>query len=300
VMLLAPDMAGGGPLMFGAGNRIRPDGSFVLSNVAPGTYTLTATTGGPGMRGGGGGEIELGNLPLAVAGDDVTGVTVVTGRGATLTGTIVAQGSSTALARSALQVTTQAVGGGLGAFPGLAGGGGPFGGGRNVADDGTFTLTNLFGPRLVRLNGLPPEWMLESVIVDGRDVTDQPVEFAPNADLAGARIVVSDRVTDVSGSVAAADGKSSSRDFTVIVFPDEEARWTAPSRYVRTARPDQQGLFKIRALPPHDRYLAVAVDYLEQGEETDGELLASLKGQATAFRLRAGDATSLTLRLQTR
>lgn len=300
VTLLAPDAAGAAPMMFGTGNRIRGDGSFVLSNVAPGAYTLTATNGGPGVRGGGGGELEMGMLPITVAGDDVTGVTVVTGRGATVTGTVVAtQGSSTTLNRSGLQVTTQVVGGGLAGFPGLGGGVGGFGG-RNVTEDGTFTLTNLFGSRLIRLNGLSQEWMLESVIVDGRDVTDRPVELAPNADLTGARIVVTDRVTEVSGSVATADGKSASRDFTVIVFPDDEGRWAAPSRYVRSARPDQQGLFKIRALPPHDRYLAVAVDYLEQGEETDAELLASLKGQATALRLRSGDTATVSLKLVAR
>jgi len=296
VMLLAPDAAGGGgPLAFGAGNRIRADGSFALANVAPGAYTLMATSGGPGGRGGGG-DIEMGTLPITVAGDDVTGVTVVTGRGATVTGTVVpAQGSSATFTRSALQVTAQAVGGAFGGFPGLGGGGGF--GGRNVGEDGTFTLTNLFGSRLIRLNGLSPEWMLESVIVDGRNVTDTPVELAPNADITGARIVVTDRVTEVSGSVTSADGKSSSRDFTVIVFPDEETRWTAPSRYVRSARPDQQGLFKIRALPPHDRYLAVAVDYLEQGEEGDAELLAALTGQASAFRLRPGDTATVSLKL---
>jgi hypothetical protein len=296
VVLLAPDAAGGGPMAFGAGNRIRADGSFALANVAPGSYTLMVTSGGPGGRGGGG-DIEMGTLPITVAGDDVTGVTVVTGRGATITGAVVpAQGSSATLTRSALQVTAQVVGGGFGGFPGLGGGGGGFGG-RNVGEDGAFTLTNLFGSRLIRLNGLPQEWMLESVIVDGRDVTDRPVELAPNADITGARIVVTDRVTEVSGSVAAADGKSSTRDFTVVVFPDDETRWTAPSRYVRSARGDQQGLFKVRALPPHDRYLAVAVDYIEQGEETDAELLASLKGQATAFRLRPGDTTTVGLKL---
>jgi hypothetical protein len=299
VMLLAPDGGGAGPMAFGAGNRIRSDGSFMLSNVAPGTYTLMASSGGPALRTGGG-EIEIGTLPITVAGDDVTGMTVVTGRGATISGAVVAaQGSSAALTKSNLQVTAPTVGAGLGGFPGLGGGPGPFGG-RNVGEDGTFTLTNLFGSRLLRLNGLPQEWMLESVIVDGRDVTDRPVEFAPNSDMTGARIVVTDRVTEVSGSVTAPDGKSGSRDFTVIVFPDEEARWTAPSRFVRSGRPDQQGLFKIRALPPHDRYLAVALDYLEQGEETDSELLASLKGQATAFRLRPGDTATLSLRLVAR
>jgi hypothetical protein len=296
VMLLATDGAGAGPLAFGAGNRIRSDGSFMLSNVAPGSYTLMATTGGPALRTGGG-EIEMGTLPITVAADDVTGVTVVTGRGATLTGTVVAvQGSSATLAKTALQVTAPIVGGGLAAFPGLGGGAGAFGG-RRVGEDGAFTLTNLFGPRLIRLTGLTQDWMLESVIVDGRNVTDQPMEFALNGDITGARIVLTDRVTEVSGSVTAADGKASSRDFTVIVFPDDEARWAAPSRYVRTARPDQQGLFKVRALPAHDRYLAVAVDYLEQGEETDGELLAALKGQAATFRLRSGDTATLNLKL---
>jgi hypothetical protein len=299
VMLLAPDGAGAGPMAFGAGNRIRSDGSFMLSNVAPGTYTLMASNGGPALRGGGG-ELEMGTLPITVIGDDVTGVTVVTGRGATLSGAVVAaQGSSGTLMKASMQVTAPLVGGGLAGFPGLGGGAGPFGG-RNVAEDGTFTVTNLFGARLLRLNGLPQEWMLESVIVDGRDVTDRPIEFTPNGDIAGARIVVTDRVTEVSGSVTAADGKPASRDFTVIVFPEDEARWAAPSRFVRSARPDQQGLFKIRALPPHERYLAVAVDYLEQGEETDGELLASLKGQATAFRLRAGDTAALGLKLVAR
>ena len=297
VMLQAPDMVGGPPALFGAANRIRPDGSFVLANVAPGAYTLVATSGGPGGRGGGG-DIEQGSLPVTIAGDDVMGLTVVTGRGATVSGTVVAaQGSKAGLTRTGLQVTAQTVGGGgFGGFPGFGGPGGLGGRPGAVGEDGTFTLTNLFGARLIRVNGLPQEWMLESVVVDGRDVTDRPVEFGANEALTGARIVVTDRVTEVSGAAVDREGKAT-RDFTVLVFPDDEARWTAPSRYVRSARPDQDGLFKIRALPPHDRYLAVAVDYLEQGEETDAELLASLKSAATIVRLRPGDSTTVSLKL---
>ncbi|MBI3046753.1 MAG: carboxypeptidase regulatory-like domain-containing protein [Acidobacteria bacterium] len=295
VMLLAADAIGGPPAAFGAGNRIRPDGTFVLANVAPGSYTLMATSGGPGGRGAGG-DVEMGSVPVTIGGDDVTGVTIVTGRGATLTGTITAaQGSRATVPRAGLQVTAQVVGGaGFGGFPGF---GGP-GGNRPAAvgDDGTFTLTNLFGSRLIRVAGLPQDWTLEAVVVEGRDVTDRPVEFGPNEEITGARIVLTDRVTEVSGSVLGGDGKPS-RDYTVILFPDEEARWTAPSRHVRAARPDQEGLFKIRALPPHDRYLAVAVDYLEQGEEGDAELLASLKGRATAFRLRPGEPATVSLKL---
>jgi hypothetical protein len=294
VMLLAADAVGGPPLAFGAANRIRPDGTFVVSNVAPGSYTLVATNGGPGGRFGGDAQAELGSVPVAVGGEDLTGITIVTGRGATLTGTITAaQGSSAGLPTSNVRIAAQPsqLQGGLGGLPG--------GFGNRAADvqrDGTFTLTNLFGPRLIRVNGLPPEWMLEAVLVNGMDVTDRPIDFQPNDEIAGARVVLTDRVTQVEGAVLGRDGKPS-RDFTVVVFPDDETRWAAPSRYLRSARPDQQGLFKIRALPPFDRYLAVAVDYLEQGEESEAQFLASMRDRATSFRLRPGETASVSLKL---
>lgn len=290
VMLMAADAIGVGPAAFGAGNRIRPDGTFMLSNVAPGSYTLIATNGGPGAgRFAADAEFEQGSLPVTVGGEDLTGITLVTNRGATLTGIVeAAQGSSAQPPVTSLQVTAQAVpfqpGPGAGARP------------SRVDSDGTFTLTNLFGPRLIRVNGLPQEWMLDAVLVAGSDVTDRPIDFGPNEEIADAQIILTDRVTQVAGSVAGRDGKPS-RDFTLVVFPDDEAKWASPSRYLRTARPDQEGLFKIRALPPGDRYLAVAVDYLEDGEGNDPEFLNFVKNRATAFRLGSGESATVNLKL---
>jgi hypothetical protein len=82
-----------------------------------------------------------------------------------------------------------------------------------------------------------------------------------------------------------------------VVFPDDPAKWAFPSRYLRTARADQEGQFRIRSLPPNDHYLAVAVDYLEDGEGTDPEFLDQIKDRATEFKLAVGQSMALDLKL---
>jgi hypothetical protein len=56
-------------------------------------------------------------------------------------------------------------------------------------------------------------------------------------------------------------------------------------------------LFKIRALPPDEQYLAVAVDYLEDGEGGDPEFLEQIKERATQLLLGEGEVKALNLRL---
>ncbi len=284
VTLMAADSTGLPPAAFGAGGRILSDGTFTLSNVAPGSYTLTAFSGAPRNASP---DSERGSAPIAVAGEDLTGVMVITSRGATLTGTVGGRwGSATQPEVRGLQVTAQPV---------------PFERGvrtrpARVDADGTFTLTSLFGPTLIRVNGLSREWMVEATIVAGSDVTDRPFDFQPNEVIEGAEIVLTDRITQVSGTVSNRDGAPSS-DFTVVVFPEDETKWAPPSRYVKSARPDQQGLVKILGLPPDDRYLAVAVDYLEEGGAADPEFLDLIKNRATRFSLGEGASATINLKL---
>jgi hypothetical protein len=283
----------------GASNaRIRGDGSFTITNVIPGAYMLTATVTGGGRRGGGpgpfgnGGDPEFAAMPLNVGNDDLTGLTVVTAKGATLSGTIVtAEGSSSQLNISSIQVVAQNV------RPGLPG---PFNVNRNgrPTSDGTFQMTGLTGQRVLRLNGLPSGWMLESVRIGTADVTDRALEFRGNERLDDVRIVVTDRVPEVSGRVTARG--QTVRDYSVVVFPDDETKWAFPSRFIQAGRPDQDGLFKLRALPPDDAYLAVAVDYLENGESADPQFLAQMRGRATRFSLSSGESKALDLPLLAR
>jgi hypothetical protein len=62
-------------------------------------------------------------------------------------------------------------------------------------------------------------------------------------------------------------------------------------------RVDQTGVFHARSLPPGERYLAVAVDYLEQGEFQDPLFLERMRGRATPFSLSDGENKNLDLTL---
>jgi hypothetical protein len=282
------------PIMIGplGGNaRTRNDGTFTINNVVPGSYVLNATNGRPGPFGGqfGGAnpELEVAMLPITVGSEDLSGIVVVTGTGVTLSGTVVAaQGSSGKAPVEAVQINSQALQPERGLFARPA----------RVDADGVFRLTNLFGPRQIRVLGLPATWTLKSILIGGVDVTDSAVDFKSGAEIKDAQIVLTDRVSEVTGQAATRDGVPA-RDYTVVVFPDDETKWTGASRFIRSARPDQQGLFKIRGLPAGNAYLAVAVDYLEDGEANDPEFLADMKPRATKLSIGEGDTRSVDLKL---
>ena len=195
-------------------------------------------------------------MPIVVGSDDLTGLTLVTSKGASITGNVVAaEGSIAKLSTNAITIVAQ----GAQFLPG------PFGTRPAQVDpEGNFALTNLTGQKFIRVNGLPQEWTLKSVTLNGMDVTDSALEFRGSAQTSGLQIVVSDKVSDVNGKVTTAKGDVT-RDYTVVLFADDPAKWAFPSRFVKTARADQQGQFRIKALPADARYLAVAVDYLEDG-----------------------------------
>ena len=103
------------------------------------------------------------------------------------------------------------------------------------------------------------------------------------------------RLTTVSGGVLD-DRGGVALDATVIVFADEPEKWGPHSRFIESARPDQQGRFTIRSLPP-GRYVAIAVGYLQPGEERDPDLLEAWRKVATPFTLSEGETHAVDLRL---
>ena len=159
----------------------------------------------------------------------------------------------------------------------------------NGRSDTDFELATPSGPTSVDVQGVPEGWAVKAVLLDGDDVTDRP--FNVTTTTATLRVVMTDRLTSVTGTVQSSSGP---RDHGVIVFPEEAARWTFPSRFVRTVRADAEGRFRIQGLPP-ERYLAAAVNYLEDGEEQDAQLLERLRSRATAFTLGENEQRSIRL-----
>jgi hypothetical protein len=166
--------------------------------------------------------------------------------------------------------------------------------GGTIRDDWTFELKGLDGPRTFRISGLPSGWAIKSVLHDGRDVTDA-MEFRGTEDVSGLQIVLTNQVTTVSGTVSNDKGESL-KEYSLVVFPDDSSKWTPLSRYLATARPDQNGQFKIEKLPAGN-YLAIALDYLEEGDSSDPDFLARVRDAATKFGLGDGESKTLSLKL---
>jgi hypothetical protein len=271
------------------------DGSFELTGVPPGSFTLRAQTRpnmsaifdipnqrivGPVVPP----VMESAMLPVTVDGD-VAGLTVTTSRGATVDLTIVADQGVTAPLPSGVRVTIRTSDANAITM-------------NHNSPGGATMQLSLSGPSRVAVDGLPENWALKAIVLDNEDITDKPIELRngrPNA----LRIVLTDKVTDVVGSIAAAPQADTGRTAPamVVVFADDDTKWSYPSRFVRSVRASEKGTFQVTGLPSSAVYRAMAVDYLEDGEETDPEFLKRMRERATRFSLSEGERRTIDLRL---
>lgn len=286
VMLIPGGTTGGrGVVMQQGGNGGRTDrsGAFQMGNIAPGRYQVQARSGGRAA----GGEGELARMDLVVGADDVTGLTLVTAPGAVVSGTVVSDtGEPFDFRPQQLQVAARPFNVDL---PGIGGGAG------RVGDDWSFELRNLTDTRLFRVNA-PQGWALKSVGLNGQDLTDTPTEFPPGQSVAGVQVVLTKKATALSGTVTDARGQPL-LDATVVVFPADEKLWAFQSRFIKAARPDQAGTYRMTGLPPAEDYLVVALQGLEDGQAGDPDFLAGVKDLATAFSLAEGETKAVDVKL---
>ena len=118
--------------------------------------------------------------------------------------------------------------------------------------------------------------MLKAAIVRGRDVLDEPIDLAPGEEIGDVRLIVTDRISELSGRVADASGKPSQTDW-VVVFSTEKKYWWRGSRRVWLVRPNADGQYSVRALPA-GTYVVAAI----ANPRSEDELLTNLPGLASA------------------
>ncbi len=292
-MIMLTSAAGigvGGTPLVGAG-MTQADGSFTISNVAPGEYRLEMIAAGAveSMANSGtsiGMNIpEAASMAVTVTGQDVTGLVLAAAPTSTATGRVAFEG--TPPAESAIAAVT--ILGMPESQTSL-----PLGGLARVRGDATFEVKGLNGKRFLRINP-PTGWYLKSVKINETDVTDTAVEFKSGEDVSGVEFLLTQRTSTLTGTVRDAKGQPLN-DYVVVAFASDSRRWGVYTRFVRTARPDQSGSFKLTGLPPED-YLIVAMEYLEPGDEGDPELLERLRPRATAFTIGDGASKAIELKL---
>lgn len=264
---------------------VQADGTFKLTGVAPGDYDLTLS-----VPNGETGEEEAASVNVSVNGVDLTGVSLVVMPGARVTGSILADGGA------ALPFSPRGIRLFTNTPPGAAT---PFrmrsAGGATIRDDWSFEIKGIDGPRTFRVSGLPAGWMLKAVTHEGNDVTDTPLDFRGNEDISGFQVILTNQVPSVAGSVSNDRGEPV-KEFSLVIFADDPAKWGSSSRFTFVTRPDQNGQFKVEKLPAGN-YLVAALDYLEEGDANDPDFLQRLREVATKFGLAEGETKSLSLKM---
>ena len=94
---------------------------------------------------------------------------------------------------------------------------------------------------------------------NGRDLLDAPLRLEPNGNISGVTLVLSDRHTELSGTLTTAGGTAAS-DLFVAAYPADAALRTPHSRRVQAVRPDSGGRFVFRNLPAGDYLLCALMD----------------------------------------
>ena len=158
-----------------------------------------------------------------------------------------------------------------------------------AGSDLSFTLADQYGPMLIRVDG-PSGWYLKSVLVDGVDVTDSPVDFAGNGPLI--EVVLTRSAATLSGTVTTAKGIPA--ESSVILINDE---LSGPARAgtVRKVMTSSDGNYRFDGLRT-GRYLVVATirdDGLMSASST--EYVDLLAGYATRVVITYGEAKRVDL-----
>jgi len=271
----------GGSILGGMGGQIRPDGTFVVSNLAAGEYTLEANTGD-------GTERQWAKASITVAGEDVSGLRLAVVRPAVANGRIVSDtGFSQSTGKPVFRLMAEA------AHPDdqsdrVAG----FG---SANDDSTFRLRVQPCTCVLRIGGAQNGWYLKTVKLNGSDVTDSGIDFRADQQIDGIEIAVTDHPSEISGAVTDDRGNPST-DYTVVVFSQDREKLGAGSRYSSIGRPDQNGRYRVRGLPAGS-YYAIALDSVDTEDVNDPDYLDQIRPRATSVSLNDGETKTLDLKL---
>jgi hypothetical protein len=275
------------------------DGAFTLIDVAPGAYMVYAQTM-PLVSSDAGSAIQAvrmasfdrlhGRVAVTVDGPDTPPVAIALRPGRSISGRVVldlAQPPSAAAASAGttISITPAPQPAGLPAFntsPQV-----------HVGADGLFTLPGIRpGRYFLRASG---PGTVRSVMWSGTDTLDFPLEVTSELDISGVVIRLTDRPSEVSGSVTDAAGKPNN-DCTVLAVSTDSRFWSPGSRRVMMAQPEADGRYSFRGLPAGEYRLAVLSDF-DPVSRFDVSFLRQLAGMSVTVTVTEGGKHLQSMRL---
>ena len=132
-------------------------------------------------------------------------------------------------------------------------------------------------------------WFVESVTLDGKDITDRAFDL--QADATSLVVTYTDRPSKVSGVVTGARGAASTTAM-VLAFPADSRQWvdygTSPRTFKRVVT-NASGVYTIDHLPPGDYHL-IAVEPEDADRWQDPARLEVLAGQSSRLSVAREDS----------
>jgi hypothetical protein len=261
------------------------DGRFSFTGLVPADYTvLTYTREAPLLW-------ALASVPLSGGGADVTDLTLMLQPMITAKGQLVFDGTANPIAASRLEISFSAIEGVLTQLR------------RPAKISATGELDFEFAPGQYRISAAitpplrpdEPGWMLESVKLGDRDVTDRLVDISVGEAVPPVTITFTDKMTELAGSLQLANGQPAT-DVFVVALPAERELWASSSRRIRSVRPDANGRYVFPGLPP-GRYRIAATTELETNDLRDFSVLDALVPASAEVTIAPGEKKTLDLKL---
>jgi protocatechuate 3,4-dioxygenase beta subunit len=282
----APVAVPGAPLDSVRTIRTDTDGRFAFANVSPGQYSLLARAIRPITKpdgsSAGAPQILWASTELAIEGEPVTGLGLSLEPGLSITGQVRFEGASIArpadLRAIRVRVVPAQVNGPVAFAPAEV----------SVSPDGRFTVPGVTPGRYRLTASFPGSgrrggWLLKSITANGQDALNGSFALQPNQHVLDAAVTFTDRLAQLAGSLQTAGAPPS--DYTVVLFPADQALWVAQSRRIQNTRPAADGAYVFRDLVAGE-YLIAAVDDVETGEWYDPAFLQRIAPSAVKVTIR--------------
>jgi len=260
---------------FGGETQVKKaDGSFEISNVVPGPYTLLAYWFDPSER-----KMHFGSQRIDVGESDLEGMSITVGAGAAIQGRVVWDGKPS-LEQDQLSIKAAMVD--TVVFPGIN---------ARVDGDQQFTLKDLMdGDVRLQVSGISKDCYIRQITYGQTFVKDDVISVSKGANPA-LEITLSSRGARVQGSVADKDNLPAAGVWVVAV-PDEARRTTL--RLFKSQTTDQYGKFDLHGLAPGE-YKLFAWEGIESNAWQDDDFLKPFEALGTELEVRDELAKTINL-----
>jgi protocatechuate 3,4-dioxygenase beta subunit len=319
--------------MGGAGRATtRADGSFTMSGVTSGRYTITARAAPrrpgetpsstdsamaevmammnamSGLTGAENPNTLWASEPLGVSGQDVGPLSLALREGLKIEGKILVDGGAAPSDLTLLRIGLSKPAGSdpaaammirmMGTSTGLP------------KEDGSFTVAGLLPGRYqvgvtgkpMRLGalfpGMPPAqsgWVIKSITWNNQDLADTGLDLQANVPVSGVVVTLTNQPAELTGTVIDGAGRPTGA-FPIVVYSADRAFWPAGSRRVVQAQPASDGKFSVIGLPAGEYYLA-AVTRLDPGDLASRQFLEELVPASLRITIRDGEKKTQDVKL---